>query len=392
MFDCTPVFYENLNSTDKVVINQGGTASSKTYSIVQLLFYKAIETPRLVITIAGESIPNLKKGAYRDAETIYYNTAPLHDKIEAWNKTDRVIYFKNGSIIEFTSYENEQSAKNGKRDYLFINEANGVSYQIYWQLSIRTRKQVFLDYNPTAEFWAHEKLIGNKGNKLIISDHRHNSFLSPADHDRIEAIKEEDEELWRVYGRGLTGKIEGVILRNWAVVPEIPKDARFIALGLDFGFTNDPTGLLEVYEQSGELWLNELLYETRLTNPDICKKLEDFKFDRKGGYKAGQEIIADSAEPKSIQEIYADNWNIHPAMKGPDSIKNGIDILKRYKLNITANSHNLKKELSAYVWKKDKNGKQLNEPIDAFNHLIDPLRYVALNKLAKEKRFEFHVA
>lgn len=390
MFDCTPVFYENLNSSEKVVINQGGTASSKTYSIVQLLFYKAIETPRLVITIAGESIPNLKKGAYRDAETIYYNTPALHEKVDQWNKTDRVIYFRNGSIIEFTSYENEQSAKNGKRDYLFVNEANGVSYQIYWQLSIRTRKQVFLDYNPTAEFWAHEKLIGNKGNRLIISDHRHNCFLSAEDHARIESIKDEDEELWRVYARGLTGKIEGIILRNWAIVPEIPETAKFIALGLDFGFTNDPTGLLEVYEQSGELYINELLYETRLTNPDICKKLEGFNIQRKTGYKAGQEIIADSAEPKSIQEIYADNWNIHPASKGQDSIKNGLDILKRYKLNITANSTNLKKELSAYVWKKDKHGKQLNEPIDKFNHLIDPLRYVALNKLAKERKFVVH--
>lgn len=392
MFDSTAVFYENLNSPEKVVINQGGTSSSKTYSIMQLLFYKAIEAHRLVITIAGESIPNLKKGAYRDAETIYYNTPDLHSKIEAWNKTDRIIYFRNGSIIEFTSYENEQSAKNGKRDYLFINEANGVSYQIYWQLSIRTRKQVFLDYNPTAEFWAHEKLIGNKGNKLIISDHRHNCFLSPEDHERIEAIKDEDEELWRVYARGLTGKIEGVIFRNWGIIPEIPKDATFIALGLDFGFTNDPTGLIEVYQQNGELYINELLYETRLTNPDICAKIDEFGFERIGKGKAGQEIIADSAEPKSIQEIFADDWNIHGAMKGPDSIKNGIDILKRYKLNITASSTNLKKELSAYIWKKDKNGKHLNEPIDKFNHLIDPLRYVALNKLAKEVSFEFYVS
>lgn len=383
MFDCTPVFYENYKCTDKVIINQGGTSSSKTYSIMQLLFYRAIEHPRIIITVAGESIPNLKKGAYRDAETIYYNSEYLKHYVEFWNKTDRIIYFTNGSIIEFASYESEQSAKNGKRDYLFINEANGIPYQIYWQLAIRTRKQIFLDYNPTSEFWVHEKLIGTKGARLIISDHRHNPFLSPEDHQRIEDIKDEDIELWRVYARGLTGKIEGVIFRNWSIVNHIPEDARFIAYGLDFGFTNDPTGILEVYEQSGELWVNELVYETRLTNMDICEKFKEF------GVNNRAEIIADSAEPKSIHEIYAEGWNIVPASKGPDSVKAGIDVLKRYKINVTANSQNLKKELYSYVWKKDKLGKMLNQPIDKFNHLIDPLRYVALNKLASKFKLEY---
>lgn len=383
MFDCTPVFYENYKCTDKVIINQGGTSSSKTYSIMQLLFYRAIEQPRIIITVAGESIPNLKKGAYRDAETIYYNSEHLKHYVEFWNKTDRIIYFTNGSIIEFASYESEQSAKNGKRDYLFINEANGIPYQIYWQLAIRTRKQIFLDYNPTSEFWVHEKLIGTKGARLIISDHRHNPFLSSEDHQRIEDIKDEDIELWRVYARGLTGKIEGIIFRNWSIVNQIPEDARFIAYGLDFGFTNDPTGIIEVYEQSGELWVNELVYETRLTNMDICEKFKEFSVNNKA------EIIADSAEPKSIHEIYAEGWNIVPASKGPDSVKAGIDVLKRYKINVTANSHNLKKELYSYVWKKDKLGKMLNQPIDKFNHLIDPLRYVALNKLASKFKLEY---
>lgn len=351
---------------------------------MQLLFYKAITEPKVVITVSGESIPNLKKGSYRDAETIYDGNKQLERAVKFWNKTDRIIYFRNGSIIEFTSYETEQSAKNGKRDYLFINEANGISFQIYWQLSIRTRKQEFLDYNPTAQFWVHEKLIGNKNVKLLISDHRHNPFLSQEEHDKIEGLKDIDPELFKVYGRGLTGKIEGIIFRNWSICGEIPLDAKFIAYGLDFGFTNDPTALIAVYEMSGELWVNELLYQTRLTNYDICEKLNDFKVF------TTEEIIADSAEPKSIEEIYAEGWNIHPATKGPDSVKNGIDILKRYKINVTANSHNLKKELYSYVWKKDKNGKMLNEPIDAFNHLIDPLRYVALNKLASKFSLDYN--
>lgn len=383
MFECTPVYLANYQATEKIVVNQGGTSSSKTYSIVQRLFDKAINESRCVITIVGESIPNLKKGAYRDAETIYYDNKYLSNFVIQWNKTDRIIYFTNGSIMEFTSYESEQSAKNGKRDYLFVNEANGISWQIYWQLAIRTRKQVFLDYNPSSEFWVHEKLIGNEGVKLIISDHRHNIFLSEQQHAEIEAIKQEDEELWKVYARGLTGKIEGVIFRNWSIVNRIPEDANFIAYGLDFGFTNDPTGILEVYEQSGELWVNELVYETRLTNMDICEKFKEF------GVNNRAEIIADSAEPKSIHEIYAEGWNILPASKGPDSVKAGIDVLKRYKINVTVNSHNLKKELYSYVWKKDKLGKMLNQPIDKFNHLIDPLRYVALNKLASKFKLEY---
>jgi len=383
MFECTAVYQANYEATEKVIINQGGTASSKTYSIVQLLFVKAINEPKSVITIVGESIPNLKKGAYRDAEFIFQDNEYLPEFISQWNKTDRIIYFKNGSIIEFASYENEQSAKNGKRDYLFLNEANGITWSIYWQLAIRTRQQVFIDYNPTAEFWAHEKLIGKAGNKLIISDHRHNNFLSHEQHESIEAIKDIDLELWRVYARGLTGKIEGVIFRNWAVCPMIPDDARLIAYGLDFGFTNDPSGLIEVYENQGQLWVNEMLYETKLTNMDICDRFRDYMISR------DHEIIADSAEPKSIQEIYAEGFNIHPAKKGPDSIKAGIDVLKRYKINVTANSKNLIKELNAYIWKKDKTGKMLNEPIDAFNHLIDPLRYVALNKLATKLNIEY---
>lgn len=373
MFECTPVYLANYQATEKIVVNQGGTSSSKTYSIVQRLFDKAINESRCVITIVGESIPNLKKGAYRDAETIYYDNKYLSNFVIQWNKTDRIIYFTNGSIMEFTSYESEQSAKNGKRDYLFVNEANGISWQIYWQLAIRTRKQVFLDYNPSSEFWVHEKLIGNEGVKLIISDHRHNIFLSEQQHAEIEAIKQEDEELWKVYARGLTGKIEGIVFRNWITVPQIPEDAKFISYGLDFGYTNDETGLIEVYKQNGELWLNELIYEKGLTNPDIDKKMSDLGINKK------RMIIADSSEPKSIRELQDFGWDVLPATKGPDSVKNGIDILKRYKMNVTASSVNLKKELNKYVWRKDKLGTQMNQPIDKFNHLLDPLRYIALD-------------
>jgi phage terminase large subunit len=188
-----------------------------------------------------------------------------------------------------------------------------------------------------------------------------------------------DTELWKVYARGLTGKITGLVLNNWHVCEEIPQDARLIAAGLDFGFANDKTGCIEVYKQNGELWINELLYETGLTNPDISEKLSDL------GLSKRTEIIADSAEPKSIEELRRLGWRITPAKKGADSIKLSIDILKRYRLNITRSSVNLRTELGRYKWKVDHSGKVLNEPVDSWNHLIDPLRYVALNKLKISK-------
>lgn len=379
MFDAGPLYLENLNAPEKVLVNQGGTSSGKTYSIMQLLYWWAIMRKGSVITVVGESIPNLKRGAYRDAETIYARTPELRPYISGWNQTERVIRFHSGSLIEFTSYETEQGAKNGKRDILFVNEANGLAYQIYWQLARRTRYKVLLDYNPSAEFYAHEKLIGRPNVRLIISDHRHNLWLSEEEHAEIEAIRNEDEELWKVYARGLTGKIEGLVFRNWFPCPAIPEGAKFLGRGMDFGFTNDPTTAIDMYLQDGELWLDEVLWEQGLTNPDIYRRLleEDPASRRK-------RIIADSAEPKSIKELSNMGLLIEGADKGPDSIRAGINSLKRYKINITLRSTHLRKEFGAYKWKVDRlTGQPTNEPIDAFNHGIDPTRYVGLATLPK---------
>jgi len=225
----------------------------------------------------------------------------------------------------------------------------------------------------------HDNLLGREDVQLIISDHRHNPFLDDGTHHRIESLQQTDKERWKVYARGITGKVSGLVLSNWELCDTIPKDARLIALGLDFGFTNDQTGCLEVYRYNGELWLNELIYETGLTNPDISKKLTGL------GIRKSTEIIADSAEPKSIEELRRLGWYITGVRKGADSIKNSIDILKRYKLNITLNSVNLREELSRYKWVTNRSGKAINKPVDSNNHLIDPLRYVALNKLKINK-------
>ena len=371
MFKTTDVFLSNRNADTDIVINQGGTSSGKTYSILQNLFLHAIENDRAIITVAGQDIPNLKVGPIRDAHNIVENTEGLSNYILEYNKSDRVFTFVNGSIIEFKSYDDAQDAKQGKRDYLFLNEANGVDKIIWDELYIRTKKKSYIDYNPNNEFWVHTDLIGKPNVTLIISDHRHNTFLDQKIHEKIEAI--EDPELYKVYARGLTGKLEGVIFRDYNVVPGVSPDAKLIGYGLDFGFSNDPTALVALYSQSGELIVDELIYDRGLLNVRISDLMRELGVNGR--------IVADSAEPKSIAELSAYGWQIEGAKKGADSIRQSINTLKRYKLNVTQRSSNLKKELNGYKWKQNKDGKLDNEPVDFLNHAIDALRYASLNIL-----------
>jgi len=369
------LFKLNYHSDKQVVVNQGGTSSGKTFSILLALFCKACEASGQVITVAGQDIPNLKAGALRDAQNICDSWPQFRKLIKKYNRTDRVFEFNNGTVIEFKSYKDAQDAKSGKRDYLFVNEANGIGYDVYCELALRTRSRIFIDYNPNTEFWVHGKIMGRPGVEVIISDHRHNPFLSKQTKETIEAVKNEDEERWKVYARGLTGKVSGLVLNNWLVCDGIPPEAKLVAGGLDFGFSNDQTGFINVYKQNGELWVDEILYETELTNTDISAKLTENKISK------NTDIIADSSEPKSIEELQRLGWKIIGAKKGADSVNNSIDILKRYKINITRRSVNLHTELSRYKWRTDRAGRALNQPVDKWNHLIDPLRYVALNKL-----------
>ena len=368
------LFRENYESDKRFLVNQGGTSSGKTYTIMQVLIVFAIMEAGCIITVVGQDFPNLRVGAFRDAKTIIRGSEWLSAFFKV-NESLHYIQGRNGSVIEFNSYADEQDAKNGKRDYLFVNEANGVSYEVFWQLQIRTRKKVFLDYNPTSRFWVHDKIIGRKDALLIISNHRNNHFLSEEEHERIEGI--EDDELWRVYARGLTGKLEGVVFTNWDIVDELPLQGewKMSARGLDFGFTNDPSALERVVLAHGELWIDEELYDTGYTNPMLAKAMKE------AGVRRNDIVIADCAEPKSIAEIKAEGIYIVPSVKGGDSINVGIDILKRYKIHITRRSKGLIENMQAYKWKKDRDGKRTNSPIDAYNHGIDAVRYVALSKL-----------
>ncbi|MBS1531848.1 MAG: phage terminase large subunit [Bacteroidetes bacterium] len=369
------LFEENYHAAAHIVVNQGGSSSGKTTAIMQVLFTLACEQEGQIITITGQDIPNMKSGVLRDALDIYKRSKKLKASVKSYNKSERLFEFHTGSVIEFKSYADAQDAKSGKRDYLFVNEANGISWDVYSELALRTRKKVFIDYNPNTDFWVHEYLLGKPDVQLIISDHRHNPFLDEDMRARIESLKQTDKERWKVYARGLTGRIEGLVLGKWQVCESIPLKARLIAAGLDFGYSIDPTGCIVVFKQNGELWIDELIYETGLTNPDISNRLEQV------GLSRSIEIIADSAEPKSIEELRRLGWRITAARKGPDSVRLSIDILKRYKLNVTRTSVNLLAELKNYKWERERSGKTLNQPSDKWNHLIDPLRYVALNKL-----------
>lgn len=367
LFKTSELFTLNYEATEDIVINQGGTSSGKTYSIIQMLCCIAIRE-KANILVVGQSIPNLKVGAMTDMATIIESSPELDSLIKSFNKTDRLYEFYSGSTIQFKSFQDYQDAKSGKRDYSFFNEVNGIPKPIFDEIHMRTRVRTWVDYNPNEEFWVHD-MIGKEGVKFIRSWHEHNPFLSQKVRDKIEGLKDVDEDLYQVYARGRTGKIEGLVFRNWQEVEEVPEGAEYIYSGMDFGFTNDPTAVVDVWKCDGELYVKEVLYETGLTNQDIAKRL-----DKRSRF------IADSAEPKSIVELQREGVKVTGAKKGKDSIKNSIDILKRYKINLIG--YNLTKEFKSYKWRVDrKTNKPINEPVDFMNHAIDALRYVALNRI-----------
>lgn len=383
LFDVNAELYEaNSDPQPRFLVNQGGTSSGKTYCLVQRLIELSIQHPRAVITIAGQDLPNLKVGAMRDMETIVGESRWLSEWFTV-NQSDHYYRGKNFALIEFKSYKDAQDAKNGKRDYLFINEANGMTWEVVWQLAIRTRKQVFLDYNPSARFWVHDELIGRTDCKLIISDHRGNRFLSATEHQKIEEIK--DPQLWEVYARGLTGKITGLIYTNWDIVDELPplEECKMLPVyGLDFGYSNDPTALEEIRLAHGELWVDEYIYETGLVNFDPRHRDRNIvDLLREAGITRRSLIVADCAEGKSIQEIKNENFWIIPSVKGAGSIKNGIDVLRRYKIHFTRRSVGAIDEAKKYKWAVDRDGNSTNQPIDKFNHAMDAIRYAAQMKL-----------
>lgn len=387
MFNCGPVFHANHLSTADIVINQGGTDSGKTVAIIQVLTVIAAttEAPEIdpIITVVSESVPNSKKGAYRVFQSLVNNNAYIQSRIKEWNQSDRTITFKPTEpgkpcwIMEFVGTTDEQNAKQGKRQYLFFNEPNSISWLIFWQMAKRTRIRTFIDYNPSAPFWAHEKLIGTKpeGNdlnavvQLIISDHRHNPFLSEEEHRKTENIK--DPELWDVYARGKTGNLQGLIYPNWKQIADkdYPWQDGSKFGGLDFGYTNDPTAGVQLCRIANNIFIHELCYETALP-PQRIKSI--FK-----AQKFGEEnIIYCEHDGDMIRQLRMMELLAIPARKGDGSIKAGIMKMKEYNVFYTASSKNIDFERKKYMWIKDPDtGKFTNVPTDVDNHLMDAIRY-----------------
>jgi len=375
MFKASELYLSNLNATEDLIINQGGTSSGKTYSIIQALLSIAIRE-KCDILIVGQSIPNLKVGALKDMMDIIANSEELRQLLISENKTDRLWNFTSGSTIQFKSFQDFQDAKSGKRDYTFFNEVNGIPKPIFDEVYLRTRKRTWVDYNPNEEFWIHD-YIGKPNVKFFRTWHEHNPFLEQKVRDKIEALKEQDEELWKVYGRGMTGKIEGLVFRKWKQGNDVPEGAEYISSAIDFGFTNDPTAVVSVWRSDDTLYIKEELYRTGLTNQDIYKLVDH-----------SSKYICDSAEPKSIEELKRMGLKVEGAIKGKDSVNSSIDILKRF--NLVLIGENIVKEFKSYKWKVDrKTNNPTNEPVDFLNHCIDATRYVALNKLKERAKGQF---
>lgn len=343
----------------------GGTSASKTISILIWLIDYAQSTPNELISVVSETLPHLKRGAIRDFLSIMQSHNYFDDS--RWNKTDFTYTFESGSKLEFFSADQPGKVRGPRRDVLFINEANNVPYETYLQLEIRTKKLIWLDWNPVQEFWWYSDVLPTQDVDFVTLTYLDNEALSPEIVASIEA-KKNNKNFWRVYGLGQLGEAEGRIYTGWQIIDSIPFEARLERRGLDFGYSNDPTSIVAVYYYNGGYILDEELYIKGLSNRQIADTILSLENPR-------TMVIADSAEPKSIDEISLCGVSILPTTKGRDSVNQGIQYVQDQKISITKRSVNGIKEYRNYLWETDKDGKVLNVPIDMWNHFLDATRY-----------------
>ena len=366
--------YGHLKRSDKkIIVEQGGTRSGKTYNILLwIIFYYCGKNTGKTITITRKTFPAVRSSVMRDFIEILKGS-DLY-KEENHNKSNHE-YMLNGNMIEFISMDQPQKIRGRKRDLAFLNEANELTFEDWQQIVFRTNGRIILDYNPSDTFhWIYDRVIPRDDADFYQTTYKDNPFLDQTIIDEIERLKQTDEHYWRVYGLGERGTNRAQVFQ-FTTIQQIPETAKFLSFGLDFGFTNDPSALVGCYQEGDNLYFKELLYSTNLTNQDLSRefsKLEIGRYD---------EIYGDSSEPKSIEELHRMGWNVKPTQKGADSVNAGIDMLKRYKIHIIGS--NLMKEMENYKWLEDKNGNLLNKPEDKYNHLIDALRYGVYNKLSK---------
>lgn len=369
MFVRTTTINKIKNLTKFVKGIQGGTSSGKTFAVLPILIDIAAKNSISEISVVAESIPHLKRGAMKDFKKIMIETGRWVDS--RWNATDFKYNFSNGSQIEFFSADNDSKLRGARRDYLYMNEANNMTFHAYTELASRTKKGVYLDWNPVNEFWFHTDLQNDSDVDFIIVTYEDNEACPESALNFILKAKDKAktssywENWYKVYGLGQIGTLEGVIFNNWQGIDIIPNDARLIGYGVDFGYSNDPTAIVEVYKWNDKRIVNEICYQKELSNSQIAK----FITQKLPTY-------CDSAEPKSIAELTKLGVRAFGVTKGSDSINFGIQTMQGQEYLITKQSTNLINELRKYAWDKDKKtGATLNKPIDMYNHAIDSLRY-----------------
>ena len=366
--DTTITFDNLLNAKNRVTQHIGGTRSGKTYAILQWLIVRALQE-RLDITVVRRTVPSLKRSVIKDFKDIL---TTLHIwETERYNISDRIFSFGNGSTLSFINTDDPEKLRGVKSDVLFIDEASEIDEESYFQLSIRCTGNIVLAYNPTVSpyHWLREQ----DDVERFITTYKDNPYLPEEMIKSIEELEWKNPKYWVIYGKGEFAPNDRAIF-SFQIVDENPIE-ELIALGMDFGFSNDPTAIVALHKKGDMLYVRELLYEKGMVTKDIIKKLDELNI-------GNTEIWADSAEPRLIEEIYRSGFNIKPVKKGPDSIKFGIGVLQNYGICVPRSSQNLINELYSYQWATDKYGIALDKPEGGLDHLIDAMRYVAMSRLS----------
>jgi phage terminase large subunit len=373
-----------LKKRKKII--QGGTSAGKTFGILPILIDRCLRTPNLETSVVSESVPHLRRGAIKDFLKIMMYTNRYRDS--QWNRGVLKYTFNNGSYIEFFSVEQPDKLRGARRNVLYVNEANNIPFEAYNQLAIRTSGDIWIDFNPTANFWAHKEVAIEDDADFITLTYKDNEALPKTIVDDIESAREKAKtseywaNWWKVYGLGQIGSLEGVCIKQWNEI-ELPAEARLLCYGMDFGYSNDPTTLIGLYKYNDAYIFDEVIYQKKLLNSDISNLLSDNNIT--------EVIYADSAEPKSIAELKTYRHKVMPCTKGKDSIVYGINLINQNKIFITSRSTNLIKELQSYTWVKDREGNTVNKPIDAFNHCIDAARYAITSQLETPNKGKYFI-
>jgi len=346
----------------------GGTSASKTISIlVWIIDYAQVkhDTPKL-ITVVSESFPHLEGGAMRDFQNIMKSQGYWNES--RWHGTKHVYTTEAGNEIQFTSMDTYGKAHGPRRDVLYVNECNNLDYKIVDQLITRTRGIVWLDWNPSEEFWFYTEMQPNRDDiDFITLTYLDNEALDDVTVAEIESHRH-NRNWWLVYGLGQLGEVEGRIYTGWKIIDEIPHEARLERRGLDFGYSNDPAALVDIYYYNGGYILDEQLYQKGMSNKRLADYINNMEH-------SNTLVIADSAEPKSIDELREYGISVMPANKGQGSVNQGIQYMQDQRISITKRSVNGIKEYRKYMWKTDKDGNILTIPEEGYDHLLDAARY-----------------